>query len=150
MRFTRDRKRDHLWALDMTPMIDIVFQLLIFFLTTAQLARMSRADIELPPLKGEEDRSVEQTGLVINVLASGELIVADESVELVDLEAMAADLLANPALGRPGAAFRPLVRADAGASSARLNAVLESLERAGVKSVRLATSPTTPRRGADR
>lgn len=143
MRFTRDRRREHLWALDMTPMIDIVFQLLIFFLTTAQLARMSRADIELPPLKGEDERLSEQSGLVVNVTAAGEIVVDERTIDLVELEALAAELASAPATAIRGAAttFRPLVRADAGAPAARLNAVLESLERAGVAAVRLATNP---------
>ena len=48
MRFDARRRKSRLLPVDMTPMIDIVFQLLIFFLTTAQLAQFSRAEMDLP------------------------------------------------------------------------------------------------------
>ena len=46
MNFRSRDKQERLLPVDMTPMIDIVFQLLIFFLTTAQLAQFSRAEME--------------------------------------------------------------------------------------------------------
>ncbi|MDZ4756349.1 MAG: biopolymer transporter ExbD [Phycisphaerae bacterium] len=134
--------RSRLMNLDMTPMIDIVFQLLIFFLTTAQMAQMSRADLDLPPERGEEERSKEQAGLVINVTADGEIIVGDQTVSLGELEAMAIKRASNPDNAASGtSSFRPLVRADLNAPAERLNGVLTALERAGVDAVRLATNP---------
>jgi biopolymer transport protein ExbD len=144
VRFSRnDRKR--VVDIDMTPMIDIVFQLLIFFLVTARMAEMTRADIDLPTEAGEKEASKEQAGLVINVAANGEITVGERAVDLLELESMAAELAS--ATGPKGATdpskFRPLVRADRNAQAERLNAVLGALERAGVKGVRLGTSPPT-------
>ncbi|MFO0828348.1 MAG: biopolymer transporter ExbD [Phycisphaerales bacterium] len=142
MRFGRDVRRDRVLAIDMTPMIDIVFQLLIFFLVTARMAQMSRADIDLPRERGEQERSKEQAGMTVNVAANGEIRVAERVVTLDELEALAADLASSPsAQGGGAASFRPLVRADTKAPTQRLNAVLGALERAGVKAIRLATSP---------
>lgn len=159
MRFAH-AKRDRVLQLDMTPMIDIVFQLLIFFLTTAQMAQMARSDLELPIERGEEEKSKDLAGLVINIDAAGGIAVNDAAVSLQEIEFMAADLSvqadeggasrgADRALGRGSdvSAFRPLVRADRNAPTERLNAVLNALERAGVKAVRIGTSPT-PSKGA--
>ena len=52
--------RERQLPVDMTPMIDIVFQLLIFFLVTAQLSQHSRADLELPQEAGETGTKKEQ------------------------------------------------------------------------------------------
>ncbi|MDZ4831452.1 MAG: biopolymer transporter ExbD [Phycisphaerae bacterium] len=132
--------------IDMTPMIDIVFQLLIFFLVTARMAQMSRADIDLPRERGEEASSKEQAGMTINVTASGEIVVSERTLTLDELESMAADLASSvDSTGGDSSHFRPLVRADASAPAQRLNAVLGALERAGVKGVRLGTS-TDPSR----
>jgi biopolymer transport protein ExbD len=135
-------KRSRVMQLDMTPMIDIVFQLLIFFLTTAQMAQMSRAELDLPPERGEEERSREQAGLVVNVTAAGEIVIGDETISLGELEAMAVKRASDPEHAAKGTSgFRPLVRADTNAPAERLNGVLQALERAGVSAVRLATNP---------
>lgn len=153
MRFAH-ANRNRVLQLDMTPMIDIVFQLLIFFLTTAQMAQMARSDLQLPKEKGEEEKSKDLAGLVINIDAAGTIVVNDAVTSLQEIEFMAADLAVRAsaggastglerALGRASdvSAFRPLVRADRNAPAERLNAVLSALERAGVKGVRIGTSP---------
>ena len=143
MRFAH-AKRDRVLALDMTPMIDIVFQLLIFFLTTAQMAQMARTNLDLPSERGEEEKSKDLAGLVINLDAQGTIVVNDATVSVNELEAMAADLAMRTGPASASAdpsAFRPLVRADRNAPAERLNGVLAALERAGVKGVRIGTSP---------
>ena len=58
MQFKNSRSSARAVNIDMTPMIDIVFQLLIFFLVTSQMAEQTRTELDLPREKGEE--SVEQ------------------------------------------------------------------------------------------
>src|SRR5688572_4717668 len=80
------KHRDRQLLLDMTPMIDIVFQLLIFFLVTAQMVKHSRADMELPKERGEQNEVAEQAGVIINVLASGQIIIGESEVQLNEME----------------------------------------------------------------
>ena len=47
MRFVSPRNRRKLTTVEMTPMIDVVFLLIIFFMTTAQFARQTRAEVDL-------------------------------------------------------------------------------------------------------
>jgi biopolymer transport protein ExbD len=123
----------------MTPMIDIVFLLLIFFLTTAQLARNSRADIDLPEERGEQREQIERAGLIVNILADGSIVEGDRTISLQELEVFAlSQVVAHETSGQP---IRPLVRADRNAPAERLNQVFETLRRAGMRSVRLATNP---------
>ena len=63
MNFSSRNKPERLLPVDMTPMIDIVFQLLIFFLTTAQLAQFSRAEMDLPQEAGEETEAAENSSM---------------------------------------------------------------------------------------
>ncbi|MCH2144488.1 MAG: biopolymer transporter ExbD [Phycisphaerales bacterium] len=143
MKFARSGSRPKSMLLDMTPMIDIVFLLLIFFLTTAQLARESRAELDLPEERGEQREDVERAGLIISVLATGELMQGDRVITVPELEEIA---IAQVVGGRDenGRLVRPLVRADRNAPAERLNEVFNALRRAGTGSARLATS--APRR----
>ena len=140
MKLASRNTRSHGLLLDMTPMIDIVFLLLIFFLTTAQLARESRAELDLPEERGEQRADVERAGLIINVLADGSIMQGENVISIRELEAIAISQAVSirDEKGRP---VRPLVRADRNAPAERLNEVFTALRRAGTGSARLATSP---------
>ena len=64
-------------GVNMTPMIDVVFQLLIFFLVSSHLVQQeSHLELPLPEAKtAEDDKATDDTPrLTVNVLAEGELI----------------------------------------------------------------------------
>jgi biopolymer transport protein ExbD len=121
---------------DMTPLIDIVFQLLIFFLVTAQMAEVTRAQLDLPKEAGEEASDSDKAGLTINVLADGSVVVADET-----LSEAALDRAIEAAIDAAGGAdmLKPLVRADRNCDAERLNEVFRRLSSHGLAAVRLAT-----------
>ena len=60
---------------ELTPMIDVVFLLIIFFMVTAEFARNVRAEVELPKLPGEQSQQTEEAGVVINIDAEGQIIL---------------------------------------------------------------------------
>ena len=140
MRFDARRRKSRLLPVDMTPMIDIVFQLLIFFLTTAQLAQFSRAEMDLPEEAGEQVETAEEAGIIVNVLADGSIEIAGEILGDASFSVLAEELVIDHR-GDDLARLRPLVRADRNAPAARLNRVLEMLQAAGVPAVRIATAP---------
>ncbi len=133
------KARERQLPVDMTPMIDIVFQLLIFFLTTAQLAQFSRAEMDLPEEAGERMEDAAEAGLIVNVMADGTIVIASQTLELEDFQVMATELVIEA--GEAAATLRPLVRADRNAPAVALNRVLLALQRAGVPAVRIATAP---------
>ena len=77
--------------MEMTPMIDVVFLLIIFFMTTARFARETRADLELPPEVGEQQETGEEAGLIINIDANGTIIVGAEELTIETLEELVLD-----------------------------------------------------------
>ena len=141
MKIHAPSRKERNLLLDMTPMIDIVLLLLIFFLTTAQLARESRAELDLPDERGEQATEVERAGLIVNVLPDGSLLIGEKQVSLQELEAIAIGQVLG-SRDEKGRLVRPLVRADRNAPAERLNEVFNALRRAGTGSVRLATSPS--------
>jgi biopolymer transport protein ExbD len=62
---------------NMTPMIDVVFLLIIFFLVSSHLARQeTQVPLELPDAATFREETDQQHRLTINVLADGSWMVA--------------------------------------------------------------------------
>lgn len=67
--------------LNLTPLIDVVFLLLIFFMVTTTFLDPEREiDVELPVAEsaGEPDRTPEE--IIVNVLENGDLVMSGETV----------------------------------------------------------------------
>jgi biopolymer transport protein ExbD len=138
VKFGWARQRRRSVTVDITPMIDVVFLLIIFFMTTAQYALLTRAELDLPQEKGEQRAEAEEAGLVINITREGQLIVSGRNVELRELEEIVwMEIERDPE--RSAQQLKLLIRADRDASAARLNRVVEVLRPLGVGAARLAT-----------
>ena len=70
------------YGFNMTPMIDVVFQLIIFFLVASHLARNeSLMPLQLPTAKsGEEDTDFETPRITINVKPDGTLWMTGQPI----------------------------------------------------------------------
>ena len=69
-------------AFNMTPMIDVVFLLIIFFLVSSHLAqRESRIELDLPvATKGQDDVPNDSKRIIVNVLPSGSILIGGREV----------------------------------------------------------------------
>ena len=138
MRFAPAPARERGVTVDITAMIDVVFLLIIFFMTTAQVARLTHSDIDLPREKGEQQATPDESGLVINITGRGEIIVAGRTVSLAELEGILREELRKQPQ-RPAHELKLLLRADRTALAAHLNRVVSLLESHGIGAARLAT-----------
>ncbi|MBK7404761.1 MAG: biopolymer transporter ExbD [Phycisphaerales bacterium] len=131
-------KRERPYGFDMTPMIDVVLQLIIFFLFTSQLSQVIRSPIDLPEEKGDEQQLVAPGGVVIDVSGEGGYLVEGEPrsledvVRLVSLEQEHAK-----AVGQP---LDLLVRADKACPAQFVNILAARLAAVGARQWRLGTS----------
>ena len=67
---------------NMTPMIDVVFLLIIFFLVSSHLAKQeARLDLPLPEAETGQLSNDEAPRVIVNVLAGGELRLAGRRIE---------------------------------------------------------------------
>ncbi len=64
--------------MNMTPMIDVVFLLIIFFLVSSHLARQeTQLEVDLPrATTGDADKPFQRPRITINVLSTGEALLA--------------------------------------------------------------------------
>lgn len=77
---------------NMTPMIDIVFQLLIFFLVSNHLAKLeTQMDLPLPVATSGQERATDARHTVINVRDDGSYVFAGRYVALDELRRRLAD-----------------------------------------------------------
>jgi biopolymer transport protein ExbD len=120
---------------EITPMIDVVFLLIVFFMTAAQFAREQRAPMALPREAGEVDQD-ESAGLVINLMDDQRIVVQDETVAGERLDEI---VLAHLEAGRRGGGAAVTIRADRRGSTSALNALVRRLEELGVTGVQVGT-----------
>jgi len=120
--------------INMTPMIDVTFLLLIFFMTVNQVSKAQREEIPLPQLKGTQDQSEE--ALVINVPRNGEIVVNSSVVTLAELMDIARSEVASA--GGDAGRLRVLIRANRHGNCRTVNEVVTALVRQEITHVRLA------------
>lgn len=146
MRFIRENSEERVGLPDITSMIDVVFLLIIFFLTTSSLIQMTRVPLDLPEEPGETAEASDSPGLVINIDAEGRIIVDNMEVEFDRLLEMVASELENAERDEDA---EVLLRADQNAALAHVNVIAEGLIGLGVRSWRLATRVPGPGGGAN-
>ena len=118
-------------------MIDVVFLLIIFFLTTSSLIELTRAPVDLPEEQGQQSTEPQRAGIVVNVMRSGELVVESQSLTRAQFLSRVDAEIAR----RNGDAARLdlLIRADRSTSLLHINELAEQLMARDVRSWRLAT-----------
>lgn len=78
---------------NMTPMIDVVFLLIIFFLVSSHLARQeSRLPLDLPLASTFDPLDPERAPLTISVNEESKWLIRGDEVDLSTLRAVLADL----------------------------------------------------------
>lgn len=133
MRLTK-RRRNTRPEIDMTPMIDIVFLLIIFFMTVTQVSKMNKEQVELPNLKGAQDQK--PSVVTVNVTDSGEIRVSGRTLTVGEFVSMV-----NRELRRVGDdpnLVSVVIRADQRGASVGVNAVVKALNNLQIKRVRIA------------
>ena len=135
MRFPRRRRPGA--AIELTPLIDVVFLLLIFFMTSTVFARQSRLDINLPPAMGHAAAEAPAPRLTID--AGGAYALNDQP-----LADGAPDTLVAALRAAAGEHPRLVIAADAEAAHRTVVAALDAAAQAGIRQVGVATVPPEP------
>lgn len=131
MRFKRGVELEHgLRPFDIAPLIDIVFQLLIFFMLTSSFIMQPGIKINLP--KAVTSDVVEEKNIIITV--SGEDVIYIDSNVFTS-----ADLKAY--LSKTSQSLKPvLIRADKRTSLGRVVEVWDLCREMGISQVNIATN----------
>jgi biopolymer transport protein ExbD len=126
------RRRTTSARINMTPMIDIVFLLIIFFMTVSQVSEINREQLALPQQPGSEDQK--PAVLTINFTADGQIIVGGAIYRMPELIALVADELTR--LGDDPTRLTVVLRADRDVASGVVNDVVDALTSLDIRKVR--------------
>jgi len=119
--------------MNMTPMIDVVFLLIIFFMTVAEFSRIETEEVELPVA---EAAAVEETvppgRVVINVDKDARLVVAKHSVDFPTLQKWLQSEAQQHRTGKGEINLQVLVRSDGRADFGRIQDIMLECARNGI------------------
>ena len=130
----RPRQKRSDLLVDLTPMIDVVFLMLIFFMVSTSFTANNSIKMDLPQSKAQAANK-EEKQVVISIKADGQLYVQDERVKDADLRRR----ILNITKGDPN--MRVVIRADADARHKRLVYTLDTIRELGMGKVGIATVP---------
>lgn len=124
-------------AIEMTPMIDIVFLLLIFFLVATTFREEEREmQVALPFASSSAPISTMLKEFIVNVMEDGTIIVGGRRIDDAELRTMVRDAVAvNPEQ-------KVTVRGDRGTAYANIIQVLDACKSEGIQEPYLDTVVT--------
>lgn len=128
---TRTRKRP---TVDITPMVDAVFLLLIFFMVTTTFSSVSGIKLNLPEAKTKEIQE-EPKQVLVTVDREGRLFVKGEAVEPADL----GKRMLNAVEGNPERVI--VIQADRETQHGTVVTILDTARQLGLSRLAIAAKP---------
>jgi len=120
-------------GINITPMLDIVFIMLIFFIVSASFARATGVSVERPTAAAAV--ALPQAAIVIGIRPDDEIWMAGQRVDLGELRQMTERARAeNPE-------DSVVIVADKGARIGTVSRVMDQLRLAGIEGVAIAATP---------
>ena len=117
--------------INMTPMLDIVFIMLIFFIVTASFVKESGIDIQRPSAVTSESK--EQASIIGAINEVGEIWIDKRAVDVRSVRANIERLRAENPQGSV------VIQADKNSTNGLLVQVMDAARQAGVENVSIAT-----------
>jgi biopolymer transport protein ExbD len=132
MRHIHTKQETAAESVNMTPLIDMVFILLIFFLVTASFTKESGIDVDRPT--AQTAIREEQGSMIIGVSKDGEIWIDNQKIEIRAVRAHVEHLHAQNPEGTV------IILADENARTGTTVEVLDQVRLAGVANVSIAAS----------
>ena len=118
-------------AIDMTPMLDIVFIMLIFFIVTTSFVKEAGVDINRPA--ASTGKKTDSKSLVVAITKDGAIYIDGNQVDVQTIRPLVEGLRAQD----PESAVT--VQADDASRTGALIAVMDQIRAAGVTNISVAT-----------
>lgn len=133
MRLNKSAKRKGVKP-NMTPMIDVTFLLLIFFISVNQITEANNEPVELPVLQGSND--LQPSVLTVNVMEDGRTVVSGEVVSIDRFITIVTNELTRQ--GDDPSRVTVVVRADKRSDARPVNEIVRALTRLQITKIRIA------------
>jgi biopolymer transport protein ExbD len=132
MRHTHTKQESAAESVNLTPLIDMVFILLIFFLVTASFTKESGIDVDRPTAQTAVRE--EQGSMIIGISKDGEIWIDSQKIDMRAVRAHVEHLHAQNPEGTV------IILADQNARTGTTVEVLDQVRLAGVSNVSIAAS----------
>ena len=133
MRARYRRSADDEAAIDMTPMLDIVFIMLIFFIVTTSFVKESGIDVNRPSAATATKK--ERANILVAITDSGDIWIQKRRIDIRSVRANIEKLHAENPEGSV------VIQSDKGAKTGTLIEVMDQVRLAGVSAVSIAAKP---------
>ena len=134
------REHDRPCRINIASLIDVVFLLIIFFMTVSQVSRSEAENLELPKaVQSQPDDKSQLKRLVVNVRQDGLIVMFDSELSLEAAEKLLVDEMTQ--YGRENIIV--LIRADRQTDWQQVAAVMQICTNNGIARVRVAVIETT-------
>jgi biopolymer transport protein ExbD len=122
-------------TLSLTPLIDVVFLLLIFFLVATRFEQEERdMDVKLPQASEAEPTIASRQELFVSLTSAGQFFLGGKEIDLPALE----ETLEDAYRRNPGRQ-RVVIRADRESQTQHLVSVLNACNKANIRNYSVAT-----------
>lgn len=112
-------------AIDLTPMLDVVFILLIFFVVTASFVKESGVDVDRP--SAASTTAKDQASVMIGITETGEVWIQKRQIDVRAVRANVERLMAENPQGTV------VIQADSSSNTGTLIEVLDQVKLAGAQ-----------------
>jgi len=130
MNFNLPHRKQKDMGIDMGPLMDIVFILLIFFVVTSSFTRETGVDVTKP--QAQSASQLEKENLLIAITREGTIHINERQVDLASLQ----DILKQSLAKTPDR--EAVIIADKGSETGVLVQVIDACNLSGVKKVSIA------------
>ena len=122
-------------TLDLTPMLDVVFIMLIFFIVTTSFTKETGVDINRPSAATAEKKS--KGNILIAISPNGDIWIDKRRIDIRAVRANIQTLKAK----FPQSSV--IIQSDADARTGTLVKVMDQIRMAGVQNISIAATPET-------
>lgn len=129
------RRRGVSVGADLTPMIDVVFQLILFFLVSTTFAVLPAINVNLPESETSQAQSI--AGITITATATGKLFFNDEKITI---QSMDKKLKNFDTEGKKREEYSVTLEADEKVTNGTIVKIFDVLRKNGFVSVNLRTT----------
>ena len=122
--------------IDLTPMLDVVFIMLIFFIVTATFVKETGIEVQRP--EAQESDPQKQVNILVAIGPTNEIWIDNRRVDVRSVRAVIERLHAENPKGAV------VVQADLASNTEALVAVIDSAKQAGVEPHKITVATDTP------
>lgn len=126
------RKRWITATLDITPLVDVIFQLLIFFFYTANFIQNPNIPVNLPEAAAQ-NTSTDRKDRIVTIRQDGKIVLDGRAMDVKELKVQLSRLAAT----QPD--IKLLIRSDSASQVGLLVQVMEAAREAGLRRFGIAT-----------